>query len=49
LMFAPRTLAMGIVSSVFAGRAVYTGKVGAVSTAVRRRGGGGSFRLRTTA
>jgi hypothetical protein len=35
-MFAPRTLAMGIVSSVIAGSAVYTGKVGAVSTAVRR-------------
>src|SRR4051794_6240735 len=35
-MFAPRTLAMGIVSSVNAGRAVYTGNVGAVSTDVRR-------------
>src|SRR3954465_14720084 len=35
-MFAPRTLAMGIVSSVFFGSAVYTVKVGAVSTDVRR-------------
>jgi glutathione S-transferase len=35
-MFAPRTLAMGIGSSVVAGRAVYTGKVGGVSTGVRR-------------
>src|SRR6476646_7587723 len=35
-MFAPRTLAVGIGSSVVAGRAVYTGKVGGVSTGVRR-------------
>jgi len=35
-MFAPRTLAMGIGSSVFSGSAVYTVEVGAVSTDLRR-------------